>query len=479
MAKISTLNIKSGLADKWPILLVAGVYLVYKLLYFQTGMFWDSVTILSKPATYLFNTGLFHFHYPADIDNADPQLVPFYIALAWKIFGRSILVTHLAFLPILISILTAIFHLAKKIFPRELASFVFMLVCLDPTLMSQSIGLYQDSFLILFFILSINFLIGKNKIGQAIFLLLMCLVSRRGMLLAFALMLANFANRWFFEKRSFVKTLKSTFLPYLPACLFVILFVIWRLYAFGWFFTTSQTNSGQLVDGHGILRNFIVLVRWFLDDGRLVLWLAFGIIFLRNREKTGFISSNKELFTYFVAVLLVMMAVTLPLANPFGARYLAIHYLIFSLILSKLIISQVSIRKAKALFILLAILLFSGNFWIYPEKISQSWDASLSNLAYFNLKKQTVDYFENKNIDIETVGVGFPLNAPFNFSELNNDKRHFNNINFKSNNWIVYSNTFNLTDEQIDTIKKLPLVQEFKKGTVFVRIYKNNNQHIK
>jgi hypothetical protein len=479
MVKISVLNIKSWLADKWPILLVAAVYLAYKLLYFQTGMFWDSVTILSKPATYLFNTGLFHFHYPADIDNADPQLVPFYIALAWKIFGRSILVTHLAFLPILISILIAIFHLAKKIFPREWVPYIFMLVCLDPTLMSQSIGLYQDSFLILFSILSINFLIGKNRIGQAIFLLLLCMVSRRGMLLAFAFMLANFANLWLLEKRPFVKTLKSTFLPYFPADLFVIWFVIWRLYAFGWFFTTSQTNSGQLVDGHGLVRNSIVLVRWFLDDGRLGLWLAFGIIFLKSREKKGFVSNNKELISYFVVALVVMMAVTIPLANPFGARYFTIHYLIFSLILSKLIISQVSIRRSKALFILFAILLFSGNFWIYPEKNSQSWDASLSNLAYFNLKKQTVDYFENKNINIETVGVGFPLNAPFDFSELNNDKRHFNNINFKSNNWIVYSNTFNLTDEQIDTIKKLPLVQEFKNGTVFVRIYKNNNQYTK
>ena len=479
MAKFSSSNISIWLANQWPAIIVIAVYITYKGMYFQTGMFWDSVTILSKPATYLFNTGLFHFHYPADIDNADPQFVPFYIALAWKIFGRNMLVTHLAFLPILVSILTATFHLVKKIFPRELAPYIFMLVCLDPTLMSQSIGLYQDSFLILFSLLSINFLISKNRIGQAIFLLLLCMVSRRGMLLAFAFMLANFANLWLHEKRPFVKTLKSTFLLYLPACLFVIWFVIWRLYAFGWFFTTSQTNSGQLVDGQGMLRNFIVLGRWFLDDGRVVLWLAFGIIFLKNREKKGFVSNNKELITYFVAALVVLMAVTIPLANPFGARYFTIHYLIFSLILSKLIISQVSIRKAKALFILIAILLFSGNFWIYPEKISQSWDASLSNLAYFNLKKQTVDYFENKNIDIETVGVGFPLNAPFNFSELNSDKRHFNNINFKANDWIVYSNTFNLTDEQIDTIKKLPLVQEFKKGTVFVRIYKNNNQYIK
>jgi hypothetical protein len=167
-----------------------------------------------------------------------------------------------------------------------------------------------------------------------------------------------------------------------------------------------------------------------------------------------------------------MCFVTIPIANQFGARYFIIHYTIFSIILAKIIIHFMSECKAKLSIIMLTLLLFGGNFWIYPEHLSQSWDSSLSNLSYFELRKQTIDYLKEQKVDIKNVGVGFPMYTQFDYVDLNSDKQHFEGLDFNKNDWAIYSNVFNCSDEDIDGYKSWILTKEFKRGGAFMRIYK-------
>lgn len=467
------LNVKQFVEEKFPILLILFVYLIFKIMFLNAGMFWDSITILSKPATFLFDQGIFNFHYPSEYDNGDPQLVPFYIALVWTFFGRTLLITHLAFLPISILILWQLYRLSSKLFSTKYAPYVFILLAIDPTIMSLTLGLYQDTFLILFSILFINALLEKNRTGMMIFMLLLCMVSRRGMLLTFGFMLANYINMIFLEKKTFWETLKQIFSSYLPAAIFVFLFVAWRLWLYGWFFTTNQTNTGELVSISGIARNLLILIRWFFDDGRIFLWIFFAYFIIKLKNKTIFFKQNSLIVLLFFVLLIVMMSVTLPLANPFGARYFVVIYSLFAIFFSKLIISTVSEKSGKRILLLAATLLFCGNFWLYPEKLSQSWDASLAHLPYFELRKQTIDYLQKNYIDFQTVGVGFPMYAQFSYIDINNDNKKFGNIDFKKNKWIVYSNIFNFTDQEIEQTKRWMLIKEFQQGTVFMKIYKN------
>lgn len=467
------LNSTKLLENKFPLIIVILVYVIFKFLFFNTGMFWDSITILSKPATFLFENGIFNFNYPPTFDNGDPQLVTFYIALIWKIFGRTLFITHLAFLPIVILILLQLYQLTTKLFDVKIAPYVFLLITLDPTLMSQSLGLYQDSFLILFSIFIINALLEKNNLKTMIFMVLLCFVSRRGMLLTFGFMLANYINLRFIEKRSFFKTLKQIFLNYLPAVTFVFLFIAWRLHTYNWFFTTNQTSTGELVNLSGLIKNIFVLIRWFIDNGRIFLWLIFVILILKLKEKTSFFSQNIFILVIFLSISLVMMCVTLPLANPFGARYFVVHYFIFAILFSKLLTSIVKEKTAKRMLIIMSVLLFSGNYWIYPEKLAQSWDSSLAQLSYCKIRNQTISFFEKNHIDLQTVGVGFPMNEKFNYTDIETDKRSFESIDFKRNKWLVYSNIFNFTDQNIEKSKSWILIDEFHQGNVFMKIYKN------
>jgi len=461
--------------ERTPIFIVVLIYLIVKILFFNAGMFWDSITILSKPATYLYENGIFNFHYPSNYDNGDPQLVPFYIALIWKIFGRTLFITHLAFIPITVLILIQLKTLVSKIFSKAIAPYVFLLVCLDPTLMSQSLGIFQDSFLILFSIFIMNALLDKNKVKTMIFMLILCCVSRRGMLLTSGFMLANFIYLIVSENNSFLKTVKNIAIIYFPAVLFVMSFIAWRLSVYNWFFTTNQTNTGEFVNLFGLFKNSLILVRWFVDDGRIFLWIIFAILIIRNTNKSKFFSQNKFVSVTFISLIIIMMCVTLPIANPFGARYFVVHFLVFGLLVSKLITTMFEDKKVKRILTLMSILLFSGNFWIYPEKLSQSWDSSLAHLSYFNLRNQTISFFEKNKIDFQSVGVGFPMYAKFNFIDIKADNRNFESVDFKQNKWIVYSNVFNFKDKDIEEVNTWILTKEFKQGNVFIKIYKRPN----
>lgn len=458
-----------------PIIVVSIIYSIIIVKSLPTGIFWDSITILSKPATFLYENGIFNFHYPASYDNGDPQLVPFYISLIWQIFGRNLVVTHLAFLPVAIIIITQLYRLTSKLFPSALTSYVFLLIALDPTLTSQSTGIYQDSFVILFSLLLINALIDQSKVRIMLFMLFLCMVSRRGILLTFGFMLSYFINMIFVEKKSPKDTFKELSITYFPAVLFVATFIIWRLNIFNWFFTTDQTTTGKLATLGGFLKNIAVLIRWHIDDGRIFLWSLFIILLLKQNKAKVFFRENILISLIFCSLSIVIMAVTLSLANPFGARYFVVQNILFAILLSKLLISYVPEKTGKRILIIASIFLFSGNFWAYPETLSQSWDSSLGHLPYFELRKKTIGFFNRNKIDFHAVGVGFPMYASSKYIDITNDTCHFESIDFKRNKWIVYSNIFNLTDDEIHNCKSWILVDEFQQGSVFMQIYKNPN----
>lgn len=447
------------------------LYSILKILSFNDGMFWDSILILSKTATFLHDNGLSSFIYPSAIDNGDPQFVPFLIAFVWTIAGKSLFATHLLFSIVLIFAIREVYILTRQQFPLKYSHWAFALILFEPALMSQTLGLYQDAFIILFGIMAIRTTLGDNKKLLSIALFLLSITSRRGMLLAFGIMFASFLIRLIQQKNLF-RTIKLQLPIYLPAALFVLTFIIWRKVNYGWFFTTDQTTTGQPADFATFIRNCIILIRWFVDNGRIFLWLAIIYLVVKNKAGLGFIKKEYKLIVVLLSILFVMMSVTLTLQNPFGARYFILHYMLIVLLLSKAIVEYFEPRKIRNMFIGLIILLFSGNFWFYPENLAQSWDTTISHKNYFTLRKEAIGYFESNNIPIENVSAGFPTYAAFKYTDINNDTRKFKETDLKSE-WVIYSNIFNYSDEEIAECKKMKLMKHFRRGNLFMSIYKN------
>ena len=124
------------------------------------------------------------------------------------------------------------------------------------------------------------------------------------------------------------------------------------------------------------------------------------------------------------------------------------------------------------LYVLLFLGLVSGNLWVYPEKISQGWDATLAHLPYHQLRKNAIQFLEDKNINFQEVGTFFPNYTSIDEIDLNDDSRFFEYFNQK-NPYIFYSNVYNVSDEDYDFLQENYYeLKRFKKGNVYVSLLK-------
>jgi hypothetical protein len=91
-----------------------------------------------------------------------------------------------------------------------------------------------------------------------------------------------------------------------------------------------------------------------------------------------------------------------------------------SLLFSEMVKSKVKIGLALLWFVMIV----SGNFWIYPTRISQGWDSTLAHLPYYELRQEALHYLDQQQIPYADVETFFPNTAPLNLIDLSNDTRH-------------------------------------------------------
>src|SRR5262245_17704487 len=93
---------------------------------------------------------------PEDLDSGHPPTFGLYLALAWKLFGRSLAVSHFAMLPFLLGIALQAYQLVSRFAPRAMAVWGTLFVLAEPTLATQSILMSPDIVLIFLYLLALN-----------------------------------------------------------------------------------------------------------------------------------------------------------------------------------------------------------------------------------------------------------------------------------------------------------------------------------
>jgi len=162
--------------------------------------------------------------------------------------------------------------------------------------------------------------------------------------------------------------------------------------------------------------------------------------------------------------------------NLTGHRYLLPVYILLALTGCYCLFEITEKHMIKTVFATLMIAgLLSGNFWVYPDKISQGWDASLAYLPYPPLRKEMINYMKENSIPFSETGSGFPNLAALDYIDLNGSKESFATKNLKTNKYIFWSNIFNdFSDDEIDRLRKeWIIIKENKCMNVKVVLYKN------
>ena len=438
--------------------------------------FWDTVQLGSAHANYYLSTNFTQLLLPEDIDSGHIPAFGMYVALIWKIFGKSLEISHLAMLPFAVGIVWQLTKICKKFVSQSYYGVAVVLIILDPTILSQITLISPDIMLMFFFLLGVNAVIENQKTLITISTILLFLTSMRGMMVSLAIFFLDFYYIVSLKTnlvKLFQNLLKRT-LIYSPA---IILFTAFNIYHFltkGWvgFHSNSPwAESFEQVDFKGFIFNLGILSWRILDFGRIGVWLVLLFLFLSYKKQIKESKKSKILFLFAMCIIVILSANMVWAKNLLAHRYLIPFYIIVALLGTQILFSNFvkDIHKIS-LTILWIIFLISGNFWIYPTKIAQGWDSTLAHLPYYSLRLQTIKYLEEKNINFNDVQSFFPNTRTIDLIDLNKDNRNFNTFDGKGK-YVIFSNVFNVNDEVYkNLIKSYIVIKEFRNNRVFILI---------
>lgn len=454
--------------------IVLVVFLILKIFTLDNCFFWDNVAGYSIPADYLLEHGFLSFLYPPDYVS-EPPLAHMYLAALWSVFGKNLFIAHLSITLFSLGVIWQVYRLCEKL-NTKYTPYVFLLVLLEPALSTQLILISPDVIMCFFALLSINLILENKRGWLALSALCLGLVSIRGFVVCAGLGLAYLIISKVIGKKSVKEAFLYVFPSFIPVLLGLGGWLLYRKLETGYFLYQpgfQYQEHRELASLSMIAKNIVNFAIRMLDSGRIIVWvlLFMGVLKIGVKHFLLFVVRS-SLSIIYLSVLFTLSLVTIPVTNPFGDRYFIVLYILLALITAQLLSEVYVMKKIRIAFVCMILVLISGNFWVYSEKMSKAWDSVLCHLPYYSLRQEMIAYLDEQGIDINDVSASFPLDISFSKTEANNDTRKFSTADLDKSRYIIYTNIYNWEDKYIDTIKtNWKLQKEFKRGLIFFRLY--------
>lgn len=443
-------------------------------------MFWDNVLFASAMGNPLFENGIFSWSsIPIEVDPGHPPFLATLMALGWSLWGKSIEVSHWMMLPFVYGLLWQLFRLVQHfITDKALQVCAFVLVILDPTLLSQLVLVNPEIIQLFFLFLAINSMLRQEHYVKMIALAVLGIVSFRGMMFCAGVFLIDILVHRLVKKESlrYFFTIKNI-MAYVVGSIPAISYLCWRLFAKGYIFTHPSKKWGNALGYESIYdlisniaRNTLVLGHIVSDFGRIAVVL-FVIVTLISRRRTIDWNRVRPLIIIGIGSIIVVSIVSILIQNTMGHRYYIPLYLMTAMIAFLLLDHY---RWKKTIYGLMILSLLMGNRIIYPDRFAQGWDSSLAHIPYWNLRKEALKYMDENNIPINMTATFFPNRVKIDYVDLNDDQRSF--LHFSGQEpYVLYSNVYNISDDDFDRIhNQYTLIKSLKKHGVRLELYQKN-----
>lgn len=478
MNHFTTRNISAILKTCLPFFALFGIltYLVK-----DHAFFWDTIQLASRHAHWFYENDFRYFFLPEEIDSGHPPFFGMLLAGVWKIFGKTLAVSHFMMLPFLTGIILFSQRIGAYYLGEKNSVYFILLLAIDPFFASQSILVSPDIILILGWTMALWALLSGRRTFLFVATLLLAAVSMRGMMVVFSLFLFDLfrQNDLQLIKSNFFKTL----LPYMPSGVFGITFLFLHYQHTGWIgyhAASPWAPSFECVGFGGFIWNIGILGWRLLDFGRVFLWgmIIFGFVKLvLNRRALN--PKIMEIVLLIFITLLVLTPSLLIHKNLIGHRYLLPACLAINLLAVAVLFElQLKVLFKNILFAVIFLGLFTGNFWIYPKHIAQGWDVTLAHLPYYSLRSEMIRFLEKEKIPQDSVGAAFPMIGSMEILELNGRSEGFRKKDFENDRYILYSNIYNdFSDDELDRLETdFEIEKAFYRNRVCMILYKRSEK---
>lgn len=453
------------------------ISLIFTLLSSNHFFFWDSISQISIPANWYYENGFKLIFLPDDISTGHPPLAGMYFALMWRLFGRSLFVSHIALFPFIFGILYQVYrYLESSDLKKKYRWLILIIIVLDATLLSQMSMISFDIIQIFFFLWCINSIILKKDYSLAIAFTGLCMISLRGTICGGGVIIFGVIYNYLNSNKITLRSIVPYSVGIICFLMFLLAFYLEKHWIIHNVVSKKWQQSSEIASFYEIIRNFGILGWRLVDFGRLSIWIVFVyIIFNSIRRKTLYDKYFRTTLLIAVSQFIIFLPVLILFKNFIGHRYL------LPIIIPVIICTFYWVISYSVKPILLCILLIfstvSGNFWIYPKNIAQGWDATPSHWPYYKIRKEMITWMKADSIPIDKTGSFFPNLASFKLTDLSEDTLAFKEADFSHDTFILFSNVFNLQDAEIDELFSNNRWEEIKKieyNRVYMILFKRN-----
>ncbi|MCO5233492.1 MAG: hypothetical protein M9888_07125 [Chitinophagales bacterium] len=382
------------------LLIGLGFYLIFTLCVARVPFFWDSI-LTSSIAQWFYNEGIQKSIPPLKWDAGHPTFFQIYLSIIWKVFGKTLLVSHLSILPFLWGMVYLFIKILVSLNISKSAQYIALLaLLLHPYILTQSSLISYDIVQIPFFLLTLLGILYSRNIFVLIGFWGLSACSIRGQMIAITCM----ALFLILEYKAYKKNIYLVILALAPL-------ICWHFYHYkitGWMISTPSTTwQGQreIANLSQFLKNLIGITRAYIDYGAIALTLLF-LYSISWIFKVQLSNHQKKILIVTVAIDLVLSVSILFFSNPVGHRYFMIVHVSALLFIFSLW-DNFRWKKSWLLFTLTCFI--SGHFWLYPYPISNGWDVTLQYITYEKNRKEFWNYIQLKRIPEKEIGSGFPL----------------------------------------------------------------------
>lgn len=444
----------------------AAFYFVLTLCSLHIPFFWDTI-LTSSIAQWFYDNGIQNGIAPLTWDAGHPTLFQLYLTSLWKIFGKTLPVSHLAMFPFLLWLCVAFIAVMDAMKITDRGKMLGMsLLLLHPYILTQSTLISYDILQIAFFLTTFYGILYHKRCWIVLGIILLSSCSVRGQILSAFLLMAYSIYHF----REFGKISTTIIFSALPV-------ILWNVYHFnqtGWMLSTpssSWENHRSFADFTQMAKNIFGIVRCFVDYGIIALTLTFfgSLSHFKSLQEEAVI--KKYIFTFlivFMGTMVVMTAVN----NPIGHRYFMILHV--GMILWLALIWE-KLQWKKIVLPLIFISFISGHFWIYPDKISNGWDVTLQYVNYEKNRSQLYSFIQEDKIAPQQIASAFPLFCSLAQTDLKQGERmiDISEIDIQMAEYIAYSPVCNdIKDIDKDELQNsFQILKVFGKGMTRVELY--------
>lgn len=443
----------SDQVQKFLFLGALAVQCVLLLISADMPFFWDSIQFGSRHAQFFFSHGIHWL--PTKLDSGNPPLLGLLVSGSWEVFGRSVQAAHAVIWPFAVVNIALLALLGKDLAPARWGWFPLLWIA-NPVYAAQTTLVSPDVILVTGILLLWLASIHASKWGIAIGSILIAGVSLRGIVIVSGI------GIWWLLDQQHRKFLLWLILGMVPACIYH--FFHWVELGWALLPSNSPWSKGFVMQTIQQIPTHGAILAWRLvDHGNVILWCVVvwlwwtGAKLHRTNSVLWLIVFSMSLFPFFLLFSTLNMH-----------RYLLPVYLAGTILLIEC--STSTAMKTSVL-----IILISGNFWIYPDRIAQGWDATLAWLAYPHHRENVLNKMTELGISWDVTASAFPNLGPRDEVDLNGELQAMADFSEQQDaSYVFYSNVMNdFSDDQLRAFEQWPVVCQSGSWPVRVILYKN------